>query len=103
MRTTILAVLVVGFMLAQSGRGRAQATLPPTGTPGAVFLQVVNQCNVTIAKNGAVLGLLTFPKGTLLSAVANGNFRFKIPAPDAYRPGKVRIPRRVRASRLTRH
>jgi hypothetical protein len=69
MRTAILAVLVLGFTLAQSDRGRAQATLPPAGTPGAIYLHVINQCRVTIAKNGTVLGALTFNKGTLLSAV----------------------------------
>jgi hypothetical protein len=69
MRTAILAVLVLGFTLAQSDRGRAQATLPSAGTPGAIYLHVINQCRVTIAKNGTVLGALTFNKGTLLSAV----------------------------------
>jgi hypothetical protein len=69
MRTTALAVVVFGLVIVQTDRGRAQATLPAAGVPGAVYLQVINQCNVTIARNGTVLGALTFPKGTLLSAV----------------------------------
>ena len=66
---TALATLVVGFLLAQSDRGRAQATLAPAGTAGAVYLQVINECRVTITKHGTALGTLTFGKGTLLSAV----------------------------------
>jgi hypothetical protein len=44
-RTTALAVLVFGLVLVETDRGRAQATLPAAGVPGAVYLQVINQCN----------------------------------------------------------
>ena len=63
MRTIALAVLVFGLVLVQTDRGRAQTTLPAAGTPGAVYLHVINQCNVTIARNGTVLGALAFPRG----------------------------------------
>jgi hypothetical protein len=65
MRITILA-LVVGFMVIQADRGRAQSE---NVAPGTVFIQVTNQASVTVAKNGITLGAFAFPKGTLLSAV----------------------------------
>ena len=50
----------------QVDRGRAQSE---NMAPGTVFIQVMNQANVTIAKNGVTLGAFAFPRGTLLSAV----------------------------------
>jgi hypothetical protein len=38
MRTTALAVVVFGLVIVQTDRGRAQATLPAAGVPGAVYL-----------------------------------------------------------------
>ena len=66
MRNLITLALITGVVLLQGDRGRAQSE---NAAPGTVFIQVMNQANVTIAKNGITLGAFTFPKGTLLSAV----------------------------------
>lgn len=66
MKSFITLALVTGFVLIQGDSGRAQSE---NMAPGTVFIQVMNQANVTIARNGITLGSFAFPKGTLLSAV----------------------------------
>jgi hypothetical protein len=66
MRTIKCAGLVLILLMLPVNQGRAQVDL---AAPGTVFMRVGTHFLMTIARGGAVLGTMTFPKGTLLSAV----------------------------------
>src|SRR5206468_1869174 len=66
MRTTILGALVVTLVLVAGDRGRAQVDKAAYGT---LFVAGSFAHTVTLMRNGQLLGTLSFPKGTELSAV----------------------------------
>jgi hypothetical protein len=66
MGTIRFAALVMLLLMLPVNQGRAQVD---QAAPGTVFMTANTHFAVTIERGGAVLGTLTFPKGTLLSAV----------------------------------
>jgi hypothetical protein len=66
MRKTILGALVVAVVLFAEDRGRAQVDKAAYGT---LFVAGTFAHTVTLMRNGQLLGTLSFPKGTELSAV----------------------------------